>query len=104
LAGLGLGLGRNLEKGRRLDGLGGIRCRFHPAGRYGLGYWGDPISAPTAPSEPIIIGGGPPLVVNVVAGSGTGDAGGGYTGGRVIHKLIYDRDGKYIGERRTPEC
>jgi hypothetical protein len=25
-------------------------------------------------------------------------------GGCVIHKLIYDRAGKYIGERQTPEC
>jgi hypothetical protein len=77
---------------------------WNQLGVTGWGYWGDPISAPTAPSEPIIIGCGPPLVVNVVAGSGTGAAGGGYTGGCVIHKLIYDRDGKHVGERQTPEC
>jgi hypothetical protein len=69
---------------------------------WGWGYWGDPNSAPSGPSEPTIIGGGgPPVVVNVVAGSGTGD---GYMGGCVIHKLMYDGDGKYVGERQIPQC
>jgi hypothetical protein len=24
--------------------------------------------------------------------------------GCVLHKLIYDESGKYVGERQTPEC
>jgi hypothetical protein len=68
----------------------------------GSGYWGGPVS--TGASEPIIIGGGPPVIVNIGAGAGPGDAGGGYGGGCVTHKLIYDSDGKYVGERQTSQC
>jgi hypothetical protein len=83
-------------------GWNGAGWGWNQLGLAGWGYWGDPNSAP---SEPIIIGGGgPPLVVNVVAGSGTGGAGDGYAGGCVIHKLIYDVDGKYVGQRQIPQC
>jgi hypothetical protein len=71
----------------------------------GSGYWGDPVSVPTEQPAPIIIGGGPPVIVNIGAGAGRGDAGGaGYGGGCVTHKLIYDSDGKYVGERQTSQC
>jgi hypothetical protein len=71
----------------------------------GSGYWGGPVSVPTEQPAPIIIGGGPPVIVNIGAGAGRGDAGGaGYGGGCVTHKLIYDSDGKYVGERQTSQC
>ena len=44
------------------------------------------------------------MVISFNGGPGTGDAGSGYTGGCVIHKLMYDGDGKYVGEQQTPEC
>ena len=88
------------------NGWNGNGWGWNQLGVTGGDYWGDPYSAPTAPSEPIIIGGGgPPVVISVNGGgSGTSDAGSGYAGGCVIHKLIYDRDGRYMGERQIPEC
>jgi hypothetical protein len=72
-------------------------------GGWGWDGWGGvPVS--TGASEPIIIGGGPPVIVNVGAGAGPGDAGGGYEGGCVTHKLIYDDAGKYVGEHQTSQC
>ena len=86
--------------GRNGNGWG-----WNQLGVAGWGYWGDPNSAQTAPSEPIIIGGGgPPVVISINGGPGARDAGGGYTGGCVIHKLTYDGDGKYVGEQQTPGC
>ncbi len=87
------------------NGWNGSAWNWNLLGATGWGYWGDPNSVQTAPSEPIIIGGGgPPVVISINGGPGAGDAGGGYTGGCVIHKLMYDGDGKYVGEQQTPEC
>ncbi len=33
-----------------------------------------------------------------------GDASAEYGGGCVIHKLMYDSNGKYVGERQSPQC
>jgi hypothetical protein len=67
----------------------------------GWGGWGG-FSASGA-SEPIIVGGGAP-VINVGVDPGPGDAGGAYSGGCVVHKLNYDSNGKYVGERQIPQC
>jgi hypothetical protein len=72
-------------------------------GGWGWGGWGgDP--APVAASEPIVVGAGAPLIINVGADPGPGDAGSAYSGGCVIHKLNYDSNGKYVGERQIPLC
>ena len=67
----------------------------------GWGGWGG-FSASGA-SEPIIVGGGAP-VINVGVDPGPGDAGGAYSGGCVVHKLNYDSNDKYVGERQIPQC
>jgi hypothetical protein len=45
-----------------------------------------------------------PLIINVGADPTAGDARGAFTGGCVIHKLTYDSNGKYVGERQIPLC
>ncbi len=97
------------------DRFGVNRFGFHRFGRNagvwnwnqlglgGWGYWDGPVSAPAAPSAPIIVGGGgPPVAINVYPGAvaGPGDA----VGGCVIHQLQYDRAGNYVGERQIPNC
>ena len=78
----------------------GIRWGFA-----GWGGWGVPAAAAAESAAPIIIdGGGPQVAITVNAGCPKRRAGGGYPAGCVIHKLIYDRAGKYVGERQTPEC
>jgi hypothetical protein len=68
----------------------------------GWGGWGGfPASGA---SEPVIVGGGAPVIINVGADSGPGDAGGAYSGGCVVHKLNYDSNGKYVGERQISQC
>ena len=67
----------------------------------GGGWGGFPASGA---SEPIIVGGGAPVIINVGVDPGPGDAGGVYSGGCVIHKLNYDSNGKYVGERQIPQC
>jgi hypothetical protein len=72
-------------------------------GDWGGGDWGGfPVS--TGASEPIIVGAGPPVIINIGADPARSDAGAGYGGGCIIHKLIYDHDGKYVGERQSPQC
>jgi hypothetical protein len=84
------------------------RFGFNRFGRSQLfvGGWGGsggfPVS--TAASEPVIVGDSAPVIINVGADPGPGAAGGGYSGGCVIHKLNYDSDGKYVGERQIPYC
>ena len=73
-------------------------------GGWGGGGWdgGGGVPASTGASEPIIVGGGAPVIINV--GVGPGDGGGAYGEGCVIHKLNYDSNGKYVGERQIPQC
>lgn len=82
--------------------------RFGPnqlfVGGWGWGGWDGVIPVPFAAAEPIILDGGAPVVINIGVDPGPGDAGGGYSGGCVIHKLNYDNNGKYVGERQIPQC
>lgn len=69
----------------------------------GWGGWGwGGYSAPTAAPEPIIVGDGAPVIINIGVDPTAG--GDGYAGGCVIHKLNYDANGKYVGERQIPLC
>jgi hypothetical protein len=71
-------------------------------GGWGWGGWdGFPASGA---SEPILAGGGAPVIINIGVDPGPGDAGGVLSGGCVIHKLNYDNTGKYVGERQIPQC
>jgi hypothetical protein len=70
-------------------------------GGWGWDGWGG-YSVPAAASEPIILGDGAPVIINV--GAEPAAPGAGYEGGCVIHKLIYDSAGKYVGERQSPQC
>jgi hypothetical protein len=72
-------------------------------GGWGWDGWGG-ASGPTGASEPIIVGDGAPVIINVGVDPGLGDGGGAYSGGCVIHKLNYDSNGKYVGERQIPQC
>jgi hypothetical protein len=82
------------------------RFRFNRFGNQlfvgGWGWGGYPV--PAAASEPIIVGDGAPVIINIGAEPAPGDAGGAYAGGCVIHKLNYDANGKYVGERQIPLC
>ena len=72
-------------------------------GGWGWDGWGGvPVS--TGTSEPIIVGDGAPVIINIGADPSPGRPGAGSRGGCVIHKLIYDSDGKYVGERQSPKC
>jgi hypothetical protein len=81
--------------------LAGI-SRLSAAG-VGGGRGGFPV---TAASEPIIVGDGAPVIINIGVDPGAGDAGAAYSGsgGCVIRKLNYDSNGKYVGERQIPHC
>jgi hypothetical protein len=73
-------------------------------GGWGWGGWGGfPV---TAASEPIIVGDGAPVIINIGVDPGAGEAAAAYSGsgGCVIHKLNYDSNGKYVGERQMPHC
>ena len=103
--------GSNRFRPNRFDRYGFNRFnRFGPfdgnqlfIGGWGWGGW-EGVLVSTGTSEPIVVGEGAPVIINVGAGAGPGDAGGGYGGGCVVHKLIYDHDGKYVGERQSPQC
>jgi hypothetical protein len=95
---------------KRFDRFGSNRFGRFGFNRFGnqlfLGGWGwdggGGYSVPAAASEPILLGGGAPVIINVGAEPAPGGAG--YEGGCVIHKLIYDSAGKYVGERQSPQC
>jgi hypothetical protein len=71
-------------------------------GGWGWGGWGGfPV---TAASEPIIVGDSAPVIINIGVDPAQGDAAGALSGGCVIHKLNYDSNGKYVGERQIPRC
>jgi hypothetical protein len=73
-------------------------------GGWGWGGWGGwgGYSAPS--SLPIIVGDSAPVVINIGVDPTQSEAAGGLSGGCVIHKLNYDSNGKYIGERQIPLC
>ena len=92
---------------KRLDRFGFNRFdRFGNqlfVGGWGWGDWSG-YSAPAAESEPIVVGDGAPVIINIGTNPAPSDAGGAYAGGCVIHKLNYDANGKYVGERQIPLC
>jgi hypothetical protein len=71
-------------------------------GGWGWGGWGG--FPATAASEPIIIGDSAPVIINIGVDPAAGDAAAAYSRGCVIHKLNYDSNGKYVGERQIPRC
>ncbi len=75
-------------------------------GFFGSGFWFSPYAyadtGSAAGGSPLVVVGAPALNVFPAAASESFDANA--QGGCVIHKLIYDRAGKYVGERQTPEC
>ena len=106
------GFNRRFEMGRSgFDRFGPNRFnrysfnRFHRFGWNPLfgGGWGWD-GYPAAASEPIVVGEGAPVIINVGADPTAGDAGGANSGRCVIHKLNYDSNGKYVGERQIPLC
>jgi hypothetical protein len=72
-------------------------------GASGWDGWAD-YSAPAAASEPIIVGDGPPVIINIGVEPPASDPASADAGGCVIHKLNYDSNGKYVGERQIPLC
>jgi hypothetical protein len=68
----------------------------------GWGGWGG--YSPSASSQPIIVGDSAPVIINIGGDPAQGEASGASSGGCVIHKLNYDSNGKYVGERRIPQC
>jgi hypothetical protein len=110
------GFNRGFEPGRfgfnrfgskRFDRVGYNRFRFNRFDRNELfvGGWGwGGFPAPAAAPEPIIVGEGAPVIINIGVDPGPGEAGSANMGGCVIHKLNYDSNGKYVGERQIPQC
>jgi hypothetical protein len=88
----------------RFDRFGGNQLLI--GGGWGDGGWGGwgGVPASSAAPGPIIAGDGAPVIINIGAEPSSGDAGGAYSAGCVIHKLNYDSNGKYVGERQIPQC
>ena len=105
------GFNRRFEAGRfgfnhfgpnRFDRFGFKRFGGNQLLVGGWGGWGG-FPAPAA-SGPIIVGDSAPVIINIGVDPAAGDAGAAYNGGCVIHKLNYDSNGKYAGERQIPRC
>jgi hypothetical protein len=71
-------------------------------GGWGWDAWGG--YSVTAGSQPIIVGDSAPVIINIGGDPAQGEAAVGSSGGCVIHKLNYDSNGKYVGERQIPRC
>jgi hypothetical protein len=108
------GFNRRFEAGRfgfnrfgpnRFDRFGFNRFNRFGANQLFVGGWGGwgGNSAP-APSQPLIVGDSAPVIINISLDPGQGAAPGASSGGCVIHKLNYDGNGKYVGERQIPQC
>ena len=81
---------------------------WNQGGLYGSDFWYSPYGfADTASGVsggvPVIIGAGAPSFSDFPAAM-TESSDRNSEGGCVIHKLAYDGNGKYVGERQTPEC
>ena len=74
----------------------------------GWGGWAGSVAAPAASNAPIVVGGGPSLVINLPLSAYAGDGGaggdGGNRGGCVVHRLQFDSAGKYTGDQQSSEC
>jgi hypothetical protein len=87
---------------RRRFARNGLRNNAGIFGCCGWGGWGG-WSAPSTP--PIVVSGdSAPVVINFSPPVVGGDIGGAFSGGCVIHKLDYNREGKFIGERQFFAC
>jgi hypothetical protein len=98
------GWGRNAW---RWNGSGRNGWYWSRAGLYGFGYWPSPDAYASAATPPG--GDGPPILIaapsnNVYPPAEPASFDRAVGGGCVIHKLIYNADGKYVGEQQTPEC
>jgi hypothetical protein len=94
------------SRSSRWKSWGRHRWYWSQAGLYGFGYWPSPdayVSAamPSGDEAPTIVIGAPLDAYPPAEPASFGRAVG---GGCVIHKLIYDANGKYVGEQQTPEC
>jgi hypothetical protein len=73
-------------------------------GSDGPGFWSSPygFAGPAVGGAPLVVVGTPALNLdpNATAESFYRRP----EGGCVIHRLMYDHAGKYVGERQTPEC
>ena len=107
------GFNRRFEAGRfgfnrfgpnRFDRFGSNRFGGNQLflGGWGWGGWGG--FPDTAASEPIIVGDSAPVIISIGVDPAQSDAAGAMSGGCVIHKLNYDSNGKYVGERQIPQC
>ena len=105
------GFSRRFEAGR----FGFNRFGFNRFNRFGfnrfggnplfIGGWGGWGGFPaSAASEPILVGGSAPVIINIGVDPAQSAAAGASSGGCVIHKLNYDSNGKYVGERQIPQC
>jgi hypothetical protein len=81
---------------------------WNQGGFYGPGFWywpygfGETAGAVGGAGGLVIAVGAPSLAAFPAAIAESADPS--PKGGCVIHKLIYDGSGKYVGERQTPEC
>jgi hypothetical protein len=105
------GFNRRFEAGRfGFNRFGSNRFNRFGFNRFGdnqlfVGGWGSWGGFPaSAASEPIIVGASAPVIINIGVDPGAGDAAAAYSRGCVIHKLNYDGNGKYVGERQIPLC
>jgi hypothetical protein len=93
---------RNQFGRKRWSGNGWL---WNQSGFYDSDFWYSPSWLAGAASRvggaSVIVTAAPRLNDFPAAGEGTDPNA---EGGCVIHKLIYDRDGKYVGERQIPEC
>ena len=107
------GFNRRFEAGRfgfnrfgsnRFNGFGFNRFGGNQpfVGGWGWGGWGG--FPDTTASAPIIVGDSAPVIINIGVDPAQGDAAGALSGGCVVHKLNYDSNGKYVGERQIPQC
>lgn len=87
----------------RFNRFGGNQLFIGGWGCCGWGGWGGAVPIPAAASEPVVIGGGAPVIINISADPGSAAANAG-SGACVTHTLIYGADGKYAGERQSSQC
>jgi hypothetical protein len=88
----------------RFKHFGWDRFGRNQFGFVGWESWSGALPAPIEASEPIIVEGGSPVVINIDVDPGPAGAGSALSGGCVVHKLNYDNTGKYVGERQIPQC
>ncbi len=99
--------GRQSWSWRSQNRLSRNRWNWTWGGLYGSGFWYSPYGY--ADSSSGVGGSGPVIIVaapsfNDFPAAAPEGADPASPGGCVIHKLNYDRAGKYVGERQIPAC